>query len=96
MVLKFYTNVAKDLKLKFEKFRGLIPTFVKVIGEKLVGGGGSFSPPSCIRVKVPSNILTKNAEWQFLDKNKQVQFLIISNVKVFDSLLSTFSRYYHL
>ena len=37
--LTFYTSVAKGLKLKFRKF-GLIPTFVEVTGEKLVGGGG--------------------------------------------------------
>ena len=36
--LKFYTSVAKDLKLKFKKFWGLIPTFLEVTGEKLVWG----------------------------------------------------------
>ena len=35
--LKFYTSVAKGLKLKVRKFLGLIPTFVEVTGEKLVG-----------------------------------------------------------
>ena len=39
MVLKFYTSVAKVLKLKIRKFWRLIPTFVEVTGEKLVGGG---------------------------------------------------------
>ena len=38
--LKFYTNVAKGLKLKVRKFQGLIPTFVEVTEEKLVGGEG--------------------------------------------------------
>ena len=48
--LKFYTNVAKELKLKVRKFCGLIPMFVEVTGEKLVGG--SFSPPPILdRVK---------------------------------------------
>ena len=37
--LKFYTSVAKELKLKFRKFWGLIPSFVEVTGEKVVGGG---------------------------------------------------------
>ena len=37
MNLKFYTSVAKGLKLKVRKFWGLISTFVEVIGEKLVG-----------------------------------------------------------
>ena len=36
--LKFYTSVAKGLKLKVRKFWGLIPTFLEVTGEKLVGG----------------------------------------------------------
>ena len=48
--LKFYTSVAKALKLKARKFWRLIPTFVKVTGEKLVEG--TFcSPPILNRVK---------------------------------------------
>ena len=35
MVLKFYTGVAKRLKLKIRKFKGLISTIVEVTGEKL-------------------------------------------------------------
>ena len=35
--MKFYTNVAKGLKLKVRKFWGLIPTFVEVTGKKLGG-----------------------------------------------------------
>ena len=34
---KFYTSVAKGLKLKVRKFLGLIPTFVEITEEKLVG-----------------------------------------------------------
>ena len=45
MDLKFYTSVAKVLKLKARKFLGLIPTFVEIKGEKLVGGSGFLSPP---------------------------------------------------
>ena len=41
--LKFYTSLAKGLKLKARKFWGLIPTFVEVTGKKLVGG--PFCPP---------------------------------------------------
>ena len=37
MALKFYTSVPKLLKLKVRKFCGLIPTFLEVAGEKLVG-----------------------------------------------------------
>ena len=33
--LKFYTSVAKGLRLKVRKFWGLIPTIVEVTGEKL-------------------------------------------------------------
>ena len=40
--LKFYTNVAKELKLKIRKFWVLIPTFVEVTGEKLIKGGGDL------------------------------------------------------
>ena len=50
MVLKFYASVAKVLKLKVRKLRGLILMFVEVSGEKQVGkgkgGGGFLSPPS--------------------------------------------------
>ena len=37
MNLRFYTSVAKGLILKVKKFLGLIPTFVEVRREKLVG-----------------------------------------------------------
>ena len=37
MVLKFYTSVEKGLKLKATKFCWLIPTFVEVTREKLLG-----------------------------------------------------------
>ena len=40
--LKFYTSVTKGLKLKVRKFLELIPTFIEVTGEKLLGGGGLF------------------------------------------------------
>ena len=38
MALKFYTSVAKELKLKVRRFYGLIPMFVEVAVEKLVQG----------------------------------------------------------
>ena len=44
--LKFYTSVAKELKLKVRKFWGLILMFVEATGEKLVGGAFlSLLPP---------------------------------------------------
>ena len=48
--LKFYSSVAKELKLKVRKFWELIPTFIEVTGEKLVGGE-AFCPPSWIGLK---------------------------------------------
>ena len=42
--LKFYTSVTKGLKLKVRTFCGLIPMFVEVTEEKLVGE--DFLPPS--------------------------------------------------
>ena len=38
MALKFYTSVAKGLKLKVRKFLRLISMFAEVTREKLVGG----------------------------------------------------------
>ena len=48
--LKFYTSVAKGLKLKVEKFFGLNPTFIEVTGENLVEGA-FFAPLFWIRLK---------------------------------------------
>ena len=39
---EFYTSVTKWIRLKVRKFWGLIPTFVEVTGEKLIGG--PFAP----------------------------------------------------
>ena len=47
MALKFYTSVAKGLKLKIRKLWELIPTFVEVTGKKLEGV--AFSPPIELR-----------------------------------------------
>ena len=47
--LQFYTNLTKRLKLKVRKFWMLIPTFVEVTGEKLVGG--VLAPPFWIGLK---------------------------------------------
>ena len=46
MSLNFYASVAKGLNLKVTKFWELIPTFVKVTGGKLIGGGLFAPPPS--------------------------------------------------
>ena len=56
IALRFYTIVAKELKLKFKNFWRLILTSVEVAGEKLVDGGrggGSFlGSPIMNKVKV--------------------------------------------
>ena len=45
--LKFYTSVAKGLKLKVKRFWGLILTFAEVTGKNLVGEGAFLpTPPS--------------------------------------------------
>ena len=44
--LKFYTSVAKGLKLKVRTFWGLISMFAEVTGGKLVEGALLPSPPS--------------------------------------------------
>ena len=36
MVLKFYTNMAKVVKISVSKFVGLVLTFVEVTGKRLV------------------------------------------------------------
>ena len=53
MPFKFYTSVAKGLKLKVRKVKGLIAKFVEVTWEKLVGGGGAFFSPILNRVVIP-------------------------------------------
>ena len=67
--LKFYTSVENGLKLKVRKFWWLIPTFVEVTGEKLVGGD-LFALPILNRVKVirDINYYSKNtkAYWVLL------------------------------
>ena len=51
MTMKFYSSMAKGLKLKVREFCGQSPTFVEVTGERLVGEPSIPSPsPSWIRV----------------------------------------------
>ena len=50
MALNYYASVGKGLKLKARKCWGLIPIFVEVTGEKLVGG--TFCPLSPIENRV--------------------------------------------
>ena len=41
--LKFYSSVAKGLRLKVRMFWGLIPRFEKIAVEKMEGTGGGFA-----------------------------------------------------
>ena len=59
MTLKFYANVAKGLKLKARKFWGLVPMFVEVTGEKLVGEVFLLPVPILDRVKTNNPIIWK-------------------------------------
>ena len=55
MNLKFYTSVAKGLKLKVKNFWGISPTFLEVTWEKGKtgrGGGGAFYSPILNRVNL--------------------------------------------
>ena len=58
MNLKFYTSVAKVLILKVSKFYGLVPAFVEVTGEKLVGEC-LFALPSHLNIVKIKESLTK-------------------------------------
>ena len=57
--LKFYTSVAKGLKLKVRTFWRLIPSFAEVTEEKLVGADreGFLPAPILNRVKVLKPVL---------------------------------------
>ena len=78
--LKFYTSVAKGLKLRVRKFWGLIHNFVEVTREKLVGGEAfcSTCPPMLSRVK-STNIHT----WQvIIFSHGQALFLFQYNFNI--------------
>ena len=51
MALKFYTSVAKVLKVKVKKLLRLIPMLVEFTREKLIGGFFAPPPPTLNRVK---------------------------------------------
>ena len=64
MNLKFHTSVAKGLKLKVKKFYGLVPTFVEVAGEKMVGKVPFCSPPPILnRVNVSLEAIFEGQGW---------------------------------
>ena len=63
--LKFYTSVEKGFKLKFRKFWGLIPIFVKITMEKLVRS--AFLPS-------PSLMLNRVKNTEFRSRNNSNTF----------------------
>ena len=79
MGLKFYTSVAKGSKLKVRRFCGLIPTFVEVTGEKLVGG--FFGPPILNRVNIIICMIVplkgENVSWE-----KSFSFIMLQVAKL--------------
>ena len=65
MALKFYTSVAKVLKLNARKFWELTPTFVEATEEKL--GGGLFAPSFLNRVYKVAHLMEKNISQFFFN-----------------------------
>ena len=70
MNLKFYRSVTKGWNIKVTKFRGLVPTFLEVTGEKLVGGGDLFAPSSSwivlnLHAILKEDFLLVMLEWRF-------------------------------
>ena len=80
MTLKFYTWVAKGLRLKVIKFWVLIPTFVKVIGEKLEEREG---------------FLTASVRWITLVVNG-LMMLLLHVSKIFNFFLPITSIYFQI
>ena len=70
--LKFYTSMAKELKLKVKKFWGLIP--IEVTGEKLVGWEAFCPPPFLNRVKF-TNFLFSSKD--FISTNRSCEHFYI-------------------
>ena len=68
IALKFNASGPKGLKLKVREFRGLIPTFVEVKKQKLVGGSFRTTSPILNSVKARS--------WEKFFKNFIYQYLL--------------------
>ena len=81
--LKFYTSLSKGLKLKVRKFFGLIPTFVEVTGEKLVGG------PFCHPPSPPTPILNRVKQ----EKLFQISIVILATEQSIKSSSFIFARF---
>ena len=73
--LKFYTSVAKGLKLKVRKFWRLIPTFVKVTGEKLVEGSSCPLSQSWIGL-IPWKIKETRHSWKNSNRINKITYML--------------------
>ena len=94
--LKFYTNVTKGLKSKVRKFWWLIPTFVEVTGEKLVGG--PFRPPHLWHKCFPVNF-EKFVRTPFLQNTSgrlllKMDFSLIINLLIMELHVSSIMTLY--
>ena len=71
--LKFYTSVAKELKLKVTKFWGLILAFVEVTWEKVVGWReGEVSPPPTLILNRAKETKIKAKAWKSSMEEKYI------------------------
>ena len=73
MTLKFYNSVEKGLKLKVRKLQAIIPTFVEVTWEKLVGG--PFHPPPILN-RVNTRSINRHLIDLAYDKRLRKSYLI--------------------
>ena len=93
--LKFYSSLWKELKLKVRKFGGLIPTFVEVVGEKLVGGGGFLLPtrPILNRVK-NTNYFFVFTYWKrsFINRIAFILIIVRRNKPSFNITINVFIK----
>ena len=82
MALKFYTSVAKGLKLKVRKLLRLIFMFAEVTREKLVGKEGRLLPPPppiLNRLRVLAQIKRSVKHCSVLAfSDKSLKFVIVS------------------
>ena len=101
MVLKFYTSVAKGLKLKIKEVWGLILTFVEGTGEKLVGRPFAALPPPLILNRIKSSANCFMAKKEISSKRKIFvellwkTFLVSSNLTL-ANLIQKYHSFYSL
>ena len=80
MTLKFYTSVAKELKLKVRKFRRLVPAFVEITGKNCYGG---FSHP--FPLPILHKVKGKNTEKIFLFITSVLDLVKLYSLRLYTS-----------